>query len=177
MIGPLRPYFEAEVPTRAQAELALRLVFLGVFGAQVVVAFAVGLGIAAAVPSRPRPNDAFAVVLLVMGAAHLPLGWLLAAAARHAGGKQAAMSSTILSAVLLSVPAWFAALLVVSAQRPLYLLVAAALLSLAYALGFLATGRAAVAAGRPPPDTAAGVAAGGDGAGPDDRDDARKVGY
>jgi hypothetical protein len=87
------------------------------------------------------------------------------------------LSATILSAVLLSVPAWFAALLVVSAQRPVYLLVAAALLSLAYALGFFATGRAAVAAARPPPDAGADVAAGGDGGRPDDRDDGRTVGY
>jgi hypothetical protein len=117
----------------------------------VLVASAFALLIAALLPARPGPHDLVAVVLVAMAAFHVPLAYLLATAASRAGGREAALSSTILAAVLASVPAWFAALLVISGQRPLFLVVAMTVLSLGYALGFVVTGRAADAATRPSP--------------------------
>jgi hypothetical protein len=146
--GPLAAFLGAEEPSHASAVAALRLVFLGLFGAQALIALAVGVAMPALVPVRPAPNDAFAVVLLAMAAAHLPLAWVLASAARRSGGKQAALSSTVLSGVLSAVPAWFAALMIISGQRPIYLLLVTALLSVGYAVGFVTTGRAAAAATR-----------------------------
>jgi hypothetical protein len=147
--GPLGPFLADPTPSLTTASAALRFTFLGLFGAQVLVALAVGAGVAALLPQRPAPSDPFAIVLAVMAAAHLPLAWLLARAAARSGGKEAALSSTVLSAVVSSVPAWFAALMLISGQRPVFLLVVMALLSAAYALGFLAAGHAAVAAVRP----------------------------
>jgi hypothetical protein len=143
-------FLEADPPTLAVATSALRLVFLGLFGAQVVIALAIGFALASLVPTRSAANDVFAVVLLVMAALHLPLAWVLAHAAKRSGGKQAALSSTVLSGVLSSVPAWFATLMLISGQRPIYLLLIMVLLSVAYALGFVSAGQAAVVATRPP---------------------------
>ncbi|CAN5664162.1 hypothetical protein BH23DEI1_BH23DEI1_05910 [soil metagenome] len=147
--GPLAPFLAADEPSLAVATQALRFVFLGLFGAQVTVALALGATVAAFVPQRPAPHDVFALVLVAMAALHVPLAWLLSAAARRSGGKQAALSSTVLGGVLASVPAWFAALMLISGQRSVYLLFVMTILAAAYALGFIGAGRAAVAATRP----------------------------
>jgi hypothetical protein len=146
--APLRVFLAGSSTTASAASAALRLVYLGVFAAQVVVAAAFGLLIMAFLPARPSPHDFVAIVLVAMAAFHVPLAYLLATAASRAGGREAALSATILAGVLASVPAWFAALLLISGQRPLFLLLAMTALALGYALGFLATGRAADAATR-----------------------------
>lgn len=148
--GPLARFLEADPPTLALATSALRLVFLGLFVAQVAIALAVGSALASLVPARAAANDVLAVVLLVMAVLHVPLAWALAYAAKRPGGKQAALSSTVLSGVLSSVPAWFATLMLITGQRPIYLLLIMVLLSVAYAVGFVSAGRAAVVAARPP---------------------------
>jgi uncharacterized membrane protein len=149
--GPLRRFFDTERPSLDDATAALRLVFLGLFGAQVLVALALGLGVALMMPVRPRPNDAFAIVLVGIATLHLPMAWLLSRAATRAGGKQAALSATVVGAVLASLPAWFAALMMISAQRAPYLFAVVAVLSSGYALGFASIGAAARAATKPPP--------------------------
>jgi hypothetical protein len=146
--GRMRAYLAGDRPSLAVATSTLRLVYLTLFALQVIVALAVGFGVAAMLPRRPAPSDPFAIVLLLVAALHLPLAWLLARAAARSGGREAALSSTVLSAVLSSVPAWFAALMLISGQRPIYLWLVMSLVSLAYALGFAATGRAADAASR-----------------------------
>jgi hypothetical protein len=156
--GPLRAFLADDTPTLANATSALRLVYLGIFAAQLALAGATAGLLGALVGRRPPPSDSFAVVLLLAAAAHVPLAWVLARAAARAGGKGAALSSAVLAGVLSSVPAWFALLMLLSGQRPSYLLLVGALLCVAYGVGFVATGRAAVAATRPTPGPGEGDA-------------------
>lgn len=149
--GSVRAFLATERPTFGGALAALRLVFLALFGAQVVVALAIGVGVALVLPVRPAPNDAFAFVLLVFAAGHVPLAWVLGRAAARGAGKQAALSATVVGAVVNAVPAWFAALMVISAQRAPFLAAAAAVLCLAYGIGFATVSAAARAATRTPP--------------------------
>jgi len=143
VIERLRRFASGPPPDAGEAAALLRLVYLAVFGGQVLLALLVGLLIAALVPSRGAPNDIVAVVLLAMALFHLPLGWLLGRATVHAGGRQSALSGIIAAAVLFSIPAWFGVLLLVSGQGPVYLVAMAAVLSIGYVLGFLLTGAAA----------------------------------
>ncbi len=150
MRTPLTAFFAADVPTPAVAANGVRFAYAVVFVAQVVVAGAAAALLAWALPSSSRPNDLVAGVLVAFAAVHLPLGAALAWSASSSAGKGTAMAGAITAAVLLSVPAWFVALLVVSAQRPVFLLAGGALLAVGYGLGFAFTPRFVRAAITPP---------------------------
>jgi hypothetical protein len=154
MIERLRRFASGPPPDPVEAAALLRLVYLAVFGGQLLLAMTVGLLLAAFVPGRGAANDIVAVVLLAMAVFHLPLGWVLGRAAVRAGGRQGALSGIIAAAVMFSIPAWFGVLLLVSGQRPVYLMGVAAVVSIGYSLGFLLTAVAAqvAAADAPPPD-------------------------
>jgi len=154
VIERLRRFASGPAPDSLEAAALLRIVYLVVFGGQLLVAMLVGVLLAALAPGRGAANDIVAVVLLAMALFHLPLGWVLGRSAVRAGGRQGALSGVIAAAVLLSIPAWFGVLLLVSGQRPAYLLGVAAVVSVGYALGFLLTGLAAqvAAADAPPSD-------------------------
>lgn len=143
MIGRLRSFASAHPPDAVEALSVLRMVYLAVFGLQLLLALLVGSLMAWLVPGAGAANDVLATVLLAMAAFHLPLGWLLGHAALRGGRRRAALSGIIAAAVLFSIPAWFAVLLLVSGQRPVYLMGVAALVSVGYSLGFLMTGHAA----------------------------------
>ena len=152
MIERLRSFAAGPPPDAFEAAALLRLVYLGVFGGQVLLALLVGTLLAVLVPSRGAANDIVAAVLLAMAFFHLPLGWVLGRAAVRAGGRQGALSGIIAAAVLFSIPAWFGVLLLVSGQRPVSLMAIAAVVSIGYSLGFVLTGVAAqVAAADTPP--------------------------
>ncbi|MDF1522327.1 MAG: hypothetical protein P1P87_05840 [Trueperaceae bacterium] len=136
MRTPLTPFFAAEVPSGPVAGAALRFAYGSVFLAQTLLALVIGTALAAALPTSPRPNDAIAAVLLAFGVVHLPLGVVLAWAASRAPGKGTALGGAIAAAVALSVPAWFLALAVLSAQRSPFLFAGAGVLAVGYALGF-----------------------------------------
>lgn len=136
MRSPWRRFLAAPVPTAADAGAALRAMYALAFLAQTSLAALVALILGWAVDATPRANDVVAAVLLVFGALHLPLGAFLAWSASRAPGKGAAMASAITASVLLSVPAWFLALAVISGQRAPYLVAGLAVLSAGYALGF-----------------------------------------
>lgn len=150
MRTPLTPFFAADVPAPAVASAALRFAYASVFLAQVLLAAVVGALLAWALPSAPRPNDGIAAVLLAFAFFHLPLGAALAWSASRASGKGAALAGTITAAVLLSVPAWFLALQLVSAQRPPFLAAGLALIAIGYGLGFAFVPRWVRAATTPP---------------------------
>jgi hypothetical protein len=154
MRTPLTAYLASDVPTPSVAANGVRFTYAVVFAAQVAVAGAVGAVLAWALPSLPRPNDLVAGVLVTFAAAHIPLGGALAWSASSAPGKGTALAGAITAAVLLSVPAWFVALLVISAQRPVFLLAGGALLAVGYGLGFAFTPRFVRAAITPPADDA-----------------------
>lgn len=154
MRTPLTAYLAADVPSPPVAAHALRLAYAVVFVGQVGVASVAAGLLAWALPAPPRPNDLVAGVLVAFAAAHLPLGAALAWSASGSPGKGAALAGAITAAVLLSVPGWFVALLVVSAQRPLFVLAGGALLAVGYGLGFALTPRFVRAATTPPPPPA-----------------------
>lgn len=152
MIGRLRSFASGPAPTVTEAAGILRLVYVLVFAAQALLALVVGTLLAVFVPARGAANDVVAIVLLVMALFHLPLGWVLGGAAVRAGGRQGALSGIIATAVMLSIPAWFGVLMLVSGQRPPYLTGIVVIVAVGYALGFLLSGTAAsVAATDDPP--------------------------
>lgn len=154
MIARLRAFGAGPVPDEFEAAGLLRLVYLAVFALQLVLAFLVGAVTSWLVPVPGGGNDLVAGILAVMAALHLPLGWYLGRAAIRAGGRQAALAGVIAAGVLLSIPAWFGVLLLVSGQRPLYLMLIAALVSVGYSVGFFLTGVAAKVAATPEPTPA-----------------------
>ena len=136
MRSPLTPFFATRIPTVGVAGAALRFAYAAVFLAQVALAAVVGAVLFAALPTPPRPNDWVAGVLMAFAALHLPLGGGLAWAASRSPGKGAALAGAITAAVLLSVPAWFLALAVLSAQRLPFLVAGLALVAVGYGIGF-----------------------------------------
>ena len=146
---PLTPFLEAPLPTTAVAAAALRFVYAAVFLIQVALAALVGATLSAALTTPPRPNDWVAGVLVGFAALHLPLGGGLAWAASRSPGKGAALAGAIVAAVLLSVPAWFLALAMLSAQRTPFLFAGLALVAIGYGLGFAFLGRFVKAATTP----------------------------
>lgn len=151
MRSPLTPYLAADVPSRPVAGSAVRFVYASVFLAQTLLALLIGTVLGAALPTSPRPNDGIAVVLLAFGVVHLPLGVALAWAASRAPGKGTALGGALVAAVVLSVPAWFLALAVLSAQRAPFLFAGAGVLAVGYALGFALVPRFVRAACTPVP--------------------------
>ena len=158
LIARLRAFATGPAPEHGDAAALLRLVYLVVFGLQLLLALTLAALLAQLVPVRGAPNDVVAIVLLVMGAFHLPLGWVLARSTLRAGGRQAALSGTIAAAVLFSIPAWFAALLLVSNQRTPYLAGIGAVIVVGYSLGFALASIAARVAAAPEPAQAAEAA-------------------
>lgn len=136
MRTPLTPFLAADVPASAVASAALRFAYAVVFLGQVALAAIAGAALAWALPSSPRPNDGVAGVLIAFAFVHLPLGAALAWSASRSPGKGAALAGAITAAVLLSVPAWFVSLLLVSAQRTPFLAGGLALVAIGYGLGF-----------------------------------------
>jgi nitrate/nitrite transporter NarK len=151
--APMRSYLGSEGLTVETGAAALRIVFVVLFGGQVALALALGLLVGGLLPQRQNPNDFFAFVLVAFGAFQVPLGYVLSTAASRAGGREAALAATVLAAVVCSVPAYIATLMLISPQRPLFLFVVLAVLGAGYGLGFLATNQAARAATLPTPGT------------------------
>ena len=149
MIQRLRGFAAGPPPDAVEAASLLRLVYLAAFGAQLLLATLVGAVLASLAPGAGAASDVIALVLLAMAFVHLPLGWALSRAAIRAGGRQAALSGVIAAGVLLSIPAWFGALLLLSGQRAIYLMGIMSVVALGYALGFALTGLAARVAAAP----------------------------
>jgi hypothetical protein len=154
MRSPIAPFLTADLPTSAAAGTGLRFVYASTFSLQVVLALAVGAVLLWLAPGASRPHDLMAGVLLTMAAVHLPLGLLLAWAASRSPGKGPALVGAVTAAVVLAVPAWFAVLLTISAQRAPYVVAAWAVLALGYAVGFMLAPRWVQAAITPVPPTA-----------------------
>lgn len=138
MTERLRALAAGRVVEVREAAAVLRSVYFAVFAAQSLLALLLGTALARLVPGTGAAGAGSSVlgaVLLTAAILHLPVGWLLGRAAIRAGGRRSALSGTVSAAVLLSVPAWFAVLLLASGQRPLYLLGIVAVLAIAAGLG------------------------------------------
>ena len=149
--GPLGALLGPDAPTLPTALRAVRLTYAVVFMAQTLLALLVSVGLMLLVDSRPRPSDVLAGVLLAMSLLHVVIGLALGYALASRPGRGAALASATAAAVALSVTAWFAALLAASGQRPVWLVAAFLVVSLAYLAGFALTPRCARAALRPDP--------------------------
>jgi hypothetical protein len=152
VLGVLRNFLKNPQPTERQGANVLRMVYAMVFVAQFGIA-ALLTGIMAATLGRQSSGTLLPQILVVLSLVQLPLALLLSFGVSQAGGKQAALSATIMSAVLFSTPAWFAALTFLVSSTFFYLAMLLVILMLYYALGVVLCGRWAKVALLPSPES------------------------
>jgi hypothetical protein len=140
VLGALQSFLKNPAPNEGEAATILRMVFVLTFMAQIAVA-AVLVGVMMAITGRQSSGTLLAQILVVMSLVQLPLALLLSIGVSKAGGKQAALSASIMSGVLLSTPAWFLALTFLVSSTFLYIGILFAILMLYYAVGFMLCGR------------------------------------
>jgi hypothetical protein len=136
----LQQFMATKRPSYGQALSTLRLVFVAMFAAQVAVALVIA-GLVRLFLTGGSASALVSQVLVVIALPYLPLTLLLTQRSTQQGGKQAAVSATLLSAVLLATPAWLFALALIMGSSLNYLLILLAIIALHYALGFLLCGR------------------------------------
>ncbi len=136
---------------RSQAAATLRAVFAAMFLGQMVVAMLLAMVVRLVTEVHTRPSALLGWVLVVLSVAELPLGAVLAGIAGRGDDRRRALSAVLLGAVILSTPAWFAALALATGQRGLPVLVLWALLALYYAFGVAGAGPLAARAAKAPP--------------------------
>jgi hypothetical protein len=151
MRTPLSALLAAEAPDAATAGSGIRFVYAVTFLVQVALAVTVGATLAWLGPRTARPHDLMAGIFLVMAASHLPLGLVVARAVSRAPGKGSALVGALTAAVVLSVPAWFAVLLAITAQRTPYVVGAWSLLAAGFAAGMALSPGWVRGATTPPP--------------------------
>ena len=151
MLKPLRQFMLAKMPTPVQAVQALRAVFLAMFMAQVVLAGVLGI-VLALLGDRQGSSPVLAQTFIFMSLVLLPATLFGSSQMAAAGGKQAALSATLLNAVILATPAWFLSFAFAVGVQSVYLLFLVAILLLYYALGLFSLTAFARAALRPPAD-------------------------
>ena len=143
MLGALRRFLNDKHPTRRAALAVLRGVFAAMFLAQSVVAGLLFTVLSLVDGGEQTAGTLVSQILLVLAAAQLPLGVMLAYFTGKSGGKGAALSATLLGAVILSTPAWFLAFALLIGSAELYLLLLLVVLVNAYGAGFLLCGKLA----------------------------------
>jgi len=137
-----------------RAAAFLRAAYVAMFTAQLLVALLVALVVAALGPKPTGPNDWLGWVLVALALMQAPLSLAVASRAGAVASRQAALSNTLLSAVILAGSGWFAALALITGQRGVSVYLLVALVASAYALGFITVGRLARAAAASPPQRA-----------------------
>jgi hypothetical protein len=140
VLRALQQFLKNSQPSEYEAASVLRGVFVVTFMTQLAVA-ALLAAVMTAFAGRQSGGTLLAQILVVMSLAQLPLALLLSIGVSRAGGKQAALSASILSGVLLSTPAWFLAMVFLVSSNPFYLALLFSILMLYYAVGFLLCGR------------------------------------
>ncbi len=129
----------------------LRGVFAAMFLAQLAVALVLAVAMRVIDPVTTRPSPLLGWVLVAISVLELPLGWALASVAGRGPDRRRALSAVLLSAVVLSTPAWFAALALATGQRGLPVAVLWGVLAVYYATGVAFAGRFASRAAQAPP--------------------------
>lgn len=147
----LRTYLLAPTLERSHAALVLRGVFATMFVAQLVIALLLAGLLRLIDPIVTRPSPLLGWVLVALAALELPLGTALAGVAGRGNDRRRALSAALLGAVVLSTPAWFAALALATGQRGLPIWVLWGMLALYYAVGVAFVGRFASRAAQAPP--------------------------
>lgn len=147
----LRSFLNDSELSSGTAAAVLRGGFLATFSAQAVVAMTVALVVALAAGRQQAPSATVAIVSvaaslgqLLLGIGITSLGVRQVRTASHDRSqplaRRAALSHALLSAVLLSTPAWFAAFAWLTGQSLLALAAIVALALLGYGFGMLQLG-------------------------------------
>jgi hypothetical protein len=140
VLRALQSFLKNPQPSEGEAANVLRMVYVLIFMVQIAVA-AVLAGVMVAVAGRQSSGTLLAQILVVMALLQLPFTLLLSIGVSKAGGKQAALSASIMSGVLLSTPAWFLALTFLVSSTFLYIGLLFFILMLYYAVGIMLCGR------------------------------------
>ena len=139
MLKRLRHFLASEELEGSSISATLRSVFATMFFAQTLLALVLGVMLRLGFSSTPS-SPLSAQILLGFSLLQLPLTLFLSRQATHSehgGGRQAALSATLLSGVLLATPAWFLALALALGTNTLYLILFFAVLMSYYLIGFL----------------------------------------
>ncbi len=144
MLRALQSFLKNPQPTESEAASVVRFVYMLMFVAQILVA-AVLAGVVSALMGQPvgqqSSGNLLAQILIVMSLVQLPFALFLSIGMSKAGGKQAALSASIMAGVLLSTPAWFIALTFLVSSTSVYLAILFGILMLYYAIGLVLCGR------------------------------------
>ena len=141
MLKPLRLFLKSKKPDYEEAVSSLRLLFVGAFGMQLLFSLLVGTIAALAVGIQPGGSSLVASVMLIFALLSSPLALLVASFASRGGGKAGAIAAAIALGVLLSTPAWFMLLTLLTGGAPRYLLLFLGMLAVYCGFGFLLAGR------------------------------------
>jgi hypothetical protein len=147
----LEHYLQDDPLARSRAAGVLRAVYAVMFLAQMVVALVLAVLVRLVSHLHTSPSPLLGWVLVGLTALELPLGLALANVAARGNDRRRALSAALLGAVILSTPAWFAALALATGQGGEPVLVLWVLLALYYALGVASVGRLASRAAQAPP--------------------------
>ncbi len=139
MYSSLKTYLSAN-PTILQATAFLRLVFVFSFGLQLLIALSLSIILFMLVPGRNQ-NPLLAQIMLVLSFLQLPFALLISHLVTKARTRQAYLSASIMSGVLLSTPAWFASMAFLSTPELVYVLIFLVILIAYYVLGLVLCGR------------------------------------
>ncbi len=140
MLKALQTFINNPKPSRQEALGVLRANFALMFLAQVLIALVLAFLLRLA-GGKQTTSNLVSQILVLFTLFQLPLGVTLPLFASRTGGKGPALSATILMAVLLSTPAWFAAFAFLIGSKSLYLMILLLLLVTYYNTGFFLCGR------------------------------------
>ena len=118
VLKPLRLFLKSKKPDYKEAVSSLRLLFVGAFGMQLLFSLLVGTIAALAVGIQPGGSSLAASVMLIFALLSSPLALLVASFASRGGGKAGAIAAAIALGVLLSTPAWFMLLTLLTGGAP-----------------------------------------------------------
>jgi hypothetical protein len=135
----LQTYLKGQ-PTQVQVTSVLRLAFASSFALQIFCALMLAI-ILSLLTSERRDNPLLAQIMIVLAFLQLPLALFISHKVSLAGNRQGYLSAAIMCGVLLSTPAWFAAMAFLSTTQNLYLFIFLLILMNFYALGFILCGR------------------------------------
>ena len=147
----LAHYLQDDPLARSRAAGVLRAVYAVMFLGQMAVALVLAVLVRLASHLHTRPAPLLGWVLVGLAVLELPLGLALASVAARGNDRRRVLSAALLGAVILSTPAWFAALALATGQEGYPVLALWGLLAFYYALGVAGAGRLASRAAQAPP--------------------------
>ncbi len=139
MLEPIQNYFQNKDLKLKQSRDFLRQSFVFFFSVQIILAIIISLIFSFF--KSPRAVDSLIVTLILMSVLQLPLATFMGLYFGKKGGKKAALSATIVTAMLFSNPAWFAGFGFLSSKSVFYLFIQILILAIYYAIGILIAGQ------------------------------------